>query len=374
MRYIGSKQRLLEPIAELAERHGVRAGTVLDIFSGTAVVARHFKRRGLRVIANDRMWLGWVLASAHVVPDAPPPGLAQLLREIEHAPPTSGLITRQYSPAGAAGRMYFRPEHARRIDAALERLARGRREGTIEPALLHAVLACVLAAADRVANISGTYGAFLKRWSGNTARPLALRAPEPPLPRPAGGPCEAHRADALDLVGRFEVDLLYIDPPYNGREYCANYHVLEAIARRPFLDDAAFEAFEASIYGKTGLQPYERSAFCSKRKVARAFETLVSRARARHIIVSYSEEGLLDAQQIRCALARATGCDPEEVEHLELPIRRFRSDADARRYRDARGRATQPRRYRQLEGRRRDELHEWLFHARSSRTAVAAGR
>ncbi len=373
MRYIGCKQRLLEPIAALVRACAPPGARVLDIFSGTAVVARHLKAHGYRVIANDRMHLAWVRAKAYVEADALAPGAAALLEEIERAPDLEGLITRQYSPAGRSGRMFFRPEHARRLDAALELLAARYAAGAIDESTLCALLAGLLDAADRVANISGTYGAYLKRWQSNTERPLAIAIPEPLPARPPGG-CAAVREDALRLVGTIDCDVLYVDPPYNGREYAANYHVLEAIALRPFLAPPALERFEATIYGKTGLFPYRRSDFCSKRRVARAFETLIARCRARHVIVSYNEEGLLSAEQIRHALAAGLGCDPRAVEHHRIALRRFRSDADGKAAQREDARTTRPRRYRRLEGRGRDEVHEWLFYAQRQNERTSARR
>ncbi|GIW73198.1 MAG: hypothetical protein KatS3mg102_2740 [Planctomycetota bacterium] len=265
---------------------------------------------------------------------------------------------------------FFRPQHARRIDAALEYLAAARAAGAISAGAFKLLLAGVVCGADRVANICGTYGAFLKRWQPNTAGPFALVLPLPP----AGPLGRAHCEDANQLVRRLEqpLDVLYIDPPYNGREYCANYHVLEVIARRPFLDAAALRRLEASIYGKTGLVPYERSRYCRRRQVAAALAELVAAAPARHVVVSYSEEGLLGAEEIRQALARGLGVAPSAIEHHRLSLRRFRSDADGRSARLDGERRTRPRRYRQLEGRGRDELQEWLFYAR--RPLAAAGR
>jgi adenine-specific DNA-methyltransferase len=363
VRFIGSKARLLGAIEELLCARGVAGGTLLDVFCGTSAVGRHFKERGFRVLANDRMRLAWVRAKALVEVDARPRGLTALVREVEAASDVDGLITRQYSPAGDAGRMYFTAGHARRIDAALELLAERRRVGALDDASLFLVLAGVLAGADKVANISGTYGAFLKRWQTNTRRLFRVEVPAPVRGRPRDG-CRAFRDDANELVRQQSCDVLYIDPPYNGREYSANYHVLEAIAARPFLVGDELAAFEASIYGKTGLLPYERSDFCSKRRVCNAFSDLIRGCRAEHVVVSYNEEGLLSADDIRGALARGLGAHPEAIEHHEVVIKRFRSDADDKSYRDAEGRCTKPRRYKRLTGRKRDELHEWLFYAR----------
>jgi adenine-specific DNA-methyltransferase len=87
---------------------------------------------------------------------------------------------------------------------------------------------------------------------------------------------------------------LYIDPPYNHRQYGANYHVLETIAR--------YDAPE--IRGVSGLRDYTRSDYCKRKHALAAFEDLIGNAKAKHILVSYSDEGILSLSQIKDALSK----------------------------------------------------------------------
>lgn len=356
MRYIGNKTKLLPAIEETLRARGVSGGTLLDIFAGTASVARHMKRLGFRVIANDRMQSSYVQQVAALEVSRRPRGIAGRLAELERAPDCEGLVTRQYSPAGRAGRRFFTEAHARRIDAALETLARWHARDEVSRPTLFLLLAAVIDAADRVANISGTYGAFLKSWQTNTRQPLALRLPEVIASKRK---CAAHRRDANEIVREVPCDVLYIDPPYNDREYSANYHVLEGIAERPFLDDPS--GYESEIYGKTGLRPYEKSAFCSPARCEAAFRDLVAGARARLVVVSYNEEGILSRAAIEGALC--DGLETRDVAFHPIRHRRFRSDADHAR-----------RRYKVLAGRARDEIAEWLIVAARPAAAAQAAR
>lgn len=346
MRYIGNKTKLLDEIEALLEAHGVRRGRMLDIFTGTGAVARRFRERGFEVFANDRMRASHVLARAALGPRVPVRRLAALLERLRAAPDEPGVIARRYSPRGREPRLFFTEANALRIDAALETLARWRTSGEATEAELYACLASVIDAADRVANISGTYGAFLKSWQSNALNALELRAPETP-PGPLG---RAFCEDANELARDVDCDVLYIDPPYNDREYAANYHVLEAVAARPFLDAAELAALEGSIYGKTGLRPYEKSAFCRPRHVEAAFRDLIAGCRAAHVVVSYSEEGLLSRAAIEGALRDGLGA--RDVDFRPVGYKRFRSDKDGA-----------SRRYKVLPGKARDEVHEWLFFA-----------
>lgn len=391
MRLIGNKTKLVPAIEDFLARRGVTSGTLLDVFAGTASVARHFRARGFRVRSNDLLWSSYVGQRAHVelagVPDlsgvlglAPVrrfgADLAAVVAFLNELAPEDGLIARQYAEGGPADRLFFSRDNGRRLDAVHAQLVAWRHARRLDDDGFYLLLALLLEAADRVANISGTYGAFLKQLQTNAREPLRLRAPELPHAGPAG---KAFREDANRLVRRVAVDTLYIDPPYNHRQYVKNYHVLEVLAELHTVDDVA--AYEAQIYGKTGLREFEDrlSSYCRRTARAReasceqAFRDLVASARAEHVVVSYSEEGILTREAIGRALAAAAGRREYDFarDHEEIAYRRFRSDKDHE------GRA-----YRVLEGRSKDEVREWLFYVHkprsrrgaSGRLAVAAHR
>lgn len=305
-------------------------------------------------------------------------------------PDHDGLLFRSFSPGGPAARMYFRPAHARRLDGLLEFLRRHYRKGALDRTELHYLLASVIDAADRRANISGTYGAFLKTWQSNTDGELRLEIPEITTPAEGNGTsrrvARGHRVyqeDANALIRRVEGDVLYVDPPYNRRQYAANYHVLEIMAEYHRVEDLS--AYEQTLYGKTGLRPYEdlRSDYCvpvgGRRRdgdVERAMRDLIENANVDHIVVSYNEEGLLDREQIGAMLAEFSGAGSFDYEKgfREVIHRRFRSDRD----REIGESAGPSRKYRVIEGKERNEISEWLFvasrSARSTRSRGAGSR
>ena len=162
----------------------------------------------------------------------------------------------------------------------------------------------MLLAADKVANTVGQYDAYLKNLGSttydengrhlvdsNVYGPLRLRMPV--LQFTAGA--TVIRADVNEVAGDHEADVAYLDPPYNERQYIDCYHVLDNIAlwNKP------------ELRGKT--RKFERDALkssYSRRSTAlEAFAQLVGRIRARHIVVSYSNEGLLSVDDLRETLA-----------------------------------------------------------------------
>ena len=141
-------------------------------------------------------------------------------------------------------------------------------------------------AAGRVANTPGVYASFVKTMQPNAPRPLELRPIEPTRRRKGAGACSAFRAPAarlLESVG--PVDLVYLDPPYNGRQYPAYYHIPELLALG--------WATPPEIRGKTGLIP---------------------------------DEGHLDRAAIE-EMLRERGL-PDSYAFHDRPYRRYRSDAD----------------------------------------------
>lgn len=409
MRLIGNKQRLLASIGEFLSVRGVRGGTFIDIFSGTASVGRYFKSQGFRVFANDRMSMCHAKAVAEVEVSVVPTfrglkdkysdvfrskafhnsfayqpatlGLADTLglAEAVHflgqlAEPREGLIYRNYAPGGGKGRRYFSDENARRIDGALAVLRDGHRQGYLDRAELHLLLSSLLDAADRVANIAGTYGAYLKSWQSNALKPMVCPVPEV---LPSAHNNQAFRQDANELIGQIKGDVLYLDPPYNRRQYPANYHVLEILAEHHEIDDLA--AYEARLYGKTGLRPYEdlRSEYCvapSERSrhgdVQQALRDLVLRANVDHVVVSYSEEGLLTREEIGSILARYSGSKSFNytTDMRSILYKRFCSDSD-RGVKEGKG----LRSYKVIEGKKRGEISEWLFYATRVKKRTRSG-
>ena len=387
MRYLGNKRHLLGDIEAAARSLGFTGGTVCDLFAGSARVGRHFRALGSKVVATDLMQSSYVLQQAHLEL-AGPPSFETLLREIDppeplgpeaigtalpadpeawlptrrvlahllSLPAIEGLLTRQYSPAGSMDRRYLRPENAGQADAILAALRDWRESGWVESPEFALLLATTIDAVDRVANISGTYGAFLKKWQSNAEQPLRMK-----LPALVEGPVgEANAADALEWIGGVTADLLYMDPPYNQRQYPANYHLLEVIARIPIEPDLI--AFEDSIYGKTGLVPWrdKASVLCSRRgtECRDAFREILRRTTIPRVVVSYSEEGIISRDEFEEMLAEYAGVARSRLGQVltEIPYRRFRSDADGRL-----SSIGTSRQYKELPGRGRNEVHEWLF-------------
>ena len=364
MRYIGNKTRLLSFITSAIERLGISRGTAHDAFAGTSAVGRALKERGWRVASSDLMTYSYVFQRAYVVAQGLPPitalratdpGLRSALRSARFRSQAMsrdgslGIVAeyleRWLEPHGgfftshfAGERMYFTRENAQRIDAIRTTLHAWHEAGLINDDAYYLLLAALIEGADRVANTAGVYAAFIKSWQPNALRPLQLTPLNPMKGVPGSS---AHRADAVDVARALgPIDLLYVDPPYNTRQYPGYYHVPELIAR-------GWGEKAPTLRGKTGLLPADgqRSAWCSARRVRQALRELLDATRARHVLVSYNSEGLLPEKVLKETLREASV--DGGVTCFRKTYRRYRADSDR-----------QGRRY------RADRLRELLVYAR----------
>ena len=322
MRYIGNKTRLLPFILRTLKRSGIGVGSVHDAFAGTASVSRALKEKGWRVHSSDLLMSSYVFQRAYVVAEVADPLLGDLARELSAVPPREAFISEHFSPSprsGTAGRMYFTPENAGRIDATREELEVWRKAGRIDEDSYYLLLAAIIEGADRVANTAGVYASYMKRWQTNAKRRFEV-VPEMPIRgAQSAGALLMDATDAARSIG--EVDLLYIDPPYNSRQYVAYYHIPEILAR-------GWSDTVPAIRGKVGLLAGEegRSQWSHGRRVQKLFSTLLSATGARHALISFNSEGHLAPDALQSLLRKASV--DGEVAHYTQRYRRYRADSE----------------------------------------------
>lgn len=281
IKYIGSKRRLVPHIVAIVSAvPGAR--TVLDLFTGTTRVAQGLKAEGFEVTTNDLASYSAVLAEAFIATDArtvPHDRIAALLAGLDALPDVDGYVTRTFCEESR----FFQPANGRRIDAiragidALDLTAS-------ERAIL---LTALLLAADRVDSTTGLQMAYLKQWSTRSARPLGLR-----MPLLLKGSGRALQEDARDCVRRPEgYDVAYLDPPYNQHSYFSNYHIWETLVR----GDAP------PAYGVARKREdcrATKSAFNRRPEAWGAMRDVLLGVRARHVVLSFSNEGFFTREAI----------------------------------------------------------------------------
>ena len=123
----------------------------------------------------------------------------------------------------------------------------------------------------------------MKEWDKRAFKKLTLEVPEIIKSN------ETHKVfdiDGLKVLDQIKgIDILYLDPPYNERQYAPNYHVLETIAKWD----------NPEIKGVTGMRPYEnqKSEFCNAKTGIKALGEIIKKNNFRHLLLSYNDEGIM---------------------------------------------------------------------------------
>lgn len=291
MRYIGSKNRILDFISSVIEEtYGdVSDAVFADLFSGTACVAEMFKRKGSKIISNDYLTFSYALQVAKIKINSLPVckiTYQQALDSLNELDGIDGFFAHEYTLEGTENkeyqRNYFSSSNAKKIDAICTQLKQWISCGDINSNMYYLLAASLVDAITKVSNTSGTYGAFLKIDDARKNKQIVLA----PIEISSNGKQnECYCEDILSVIHKVKGDILYLDPPYNSRQYPPYYHILETAV---LYDDP-------NIYGITGRRHYEEklSPFCMKDHALPAMVQIIRSADFPHIYISYSTDGLI---------------------------------------------------------------------------------
>ena len=313
IRYLGSKVRVLDDLALLIGDSGEEMGRFVDAFSGTGAVASIAADLGWDVHVNDHLRCARLLSSARMLATSDVSytalgGYCGAIDRLNAAENTEGFLWREYSPASSEHapkpRRYFTEENAARMDGmrtVIRSWCAGNIITRIEEDLL---LADLLEAASAVANTAGTFGCFLSEWSQTSLRPVQLKARDlrsTPVAFTAG------EVDVFSVQTEVE-DTVYLDPPYTKRQYAAYYHVLETLAHGD----------EPKVSGVTGLRPWRdrASLFCYKRRALPTMLKLIRQIRAERVLISYSDEGHIDLEELAGGLEPYGTVDVHQIRSI----------------------------------------------------------
>ncbi len=330
-RLIGSKHSVLNNLFEVIRKENITGGNFFDVFSGSTAVSRYFKKM-FSIISNDNLYFSYVLQRALIVPNKcptfdnlkiltlssePEERVYQVLEFLNKNEGAEGFVYNHYTPASknidGIERRYFSEANGKKIDGVRTKIENWFTNGYINEDEYFYLIASLLLAVQKVANISGTYGAFNKLWDPRANKFLTLKFMEIIASKFEH---KAFNKDSFDILDKINCDIAYIDPPYNSRQYIANYHMLETIAKYD----------NPKISGKTGMRDYtkkEKSVFCSKKTVGSALLNLLNGLKAKYVILSYNSEGLLSKDKITDIFKKSK---LNGVRLYEFPYRRFKSN------------------------------------------------
>jgi len=334
MRFIGNKEKLLDRIYQTVASTNIKDGSFCDFFSGTSNVGRFFKEKGYSVISSDLLYFSYVLQKAYIENNKEPKfkkalskikvsddtlfssSFDLMRRYLNNLDGIEGFIYKNYTEEGTSGtdfiRKYFTAENGKRIDAIRSKIEELKKTKLIDDTEYFVLLAALIESVPFYANISGVYAAFLKKYDPRSLKKLEVK----PMTFFTGSKKHnVYNGNSMDLVSKLDVDILYIDPPYNERQYAPNYHLLETIA----LYD------NPKIKGITGMRDYknQKSEFCNKQTAIIALDKIAKNARYKYLILSYNSEGIMPEKEILSTLGKYGKVEQKNIEYL-----RFKSNSN----------------------------------------------
>ena len=311
--YIGSKFQLIEWIDEtIKQKTGLgsfKGKIIADLFAGTGVVSNYFRNLGAVVLSNDAELYSSVITHA-VTCSEYNENCARVIRDLQTDKGTRvGFVTKNYSPHGESERMFFTVENAMRIDYMRWRLE-SMKENLNENDFKF-LLASLILSSDAVSNVPAVYGCYLKNFKAKANKSIELK-PIHTNAEPADKNSKTLNQDVMNL-DNLSADIVYLDPPYNERQYSKNYFPLNIIAGSPYTN--------VTLKGKTGIpEDCFLSSFCRKKEVEESIKKLFQKLKASWVFLSYSSESLVSRDRMVEILEKFG-----KVSIVERDYKRFKS-------------------------------------------------
>lgn len=268
-RYLGNKYKLLPFITKVVNEECSDINSVADIFAGTGAVSSAFTDKVL--ITNDLMysnyicnyaWFGAEEYDPHIIIDC-------VIRYNSLCDLEDNYMTENFSDT------YFSRDDCAKIGYIREDIECLYENGSINKRERAILITSLLYAMDKIANTCGHYDAYRKGIVFE--KTLELYVPLAEIHNTVDNQC--YNTDANELVKDISADLVYIDPPYNSRQYCDAYHLLENVAR--------WEKPEVFGVARKMDRSTMKSKYCTQ-SATEAFEQLIGDIKAKYILLSYN--------------------------------------------------------------------------------------
>jgi adenine-specific DNA-methyltransferase len=326
VRFIGSKNLLLKNIEYIINqniKNWQSLTTFCDIFSGTTVVARYFKKY-FRIISNDLLYFSYVMQRCYIQNNLTPSfdkikineNIINFLNKDVDIKKNYDkfFIYQNYSPNSFSKRRYLSNNNAITIDVIRKTIEDWKVNKSINDNEYYYLLSSLIESVPFVSNIAGTYGAYLKNWDKRSLKKIQLKVPEILNNKKKN---LSFNENANDLVKKIHGDIIYLDPPYNSRQYLPNYHLLETIAK-----------YDSPVLkGKTGIREYskEKSLYCQKSSAEDILYDLIKKSNFSYVILSYSTDGIIKESSLDKMLKSFS---KNNYRKYRFAYRRYKKDKD----------------------------------------------
>ena len=297
LNYIGCKHTLFDTLLFVCKENvdDMKNKTLMDLFAGTGTVGFNMLDHFKKCEANDLEYYSYIINYALLKCNYTE-NIKKRIEICNSLEAKEGLIYNNFSPTPTCERMFFTNNNATKADTIREYLNKQLELNKIDDNEYYFLLASLLVSIDKVANTSCVYGAYLKEFKKTALKDLVLKPIHTRVEINEENNVYNRLAETFAEPDSKYYDVIYMDPPYNQRQYSANYSPLNYIAH-----------YDKNIVlkGKTALiENYNKSNFCKKTEVKKAFTELINGVKCNYLIISYNNEGLLSIEEFQKILLK----------------------------------------------------------------------
>lgn len=308
--YLGNKRSLLplieKGVLEVKEDLNKEKVVSLDLFSGSGIVSRFLKQHSSLLISNDLELYSNIINKCYLTNNTDRPiNLLLYYNSIINTLKTKSLLTdgfihSMYSPKDDTSitkedRCFFTNRNAQYLDTVRQLIS------TLPKECHPYLIGPLLSEASIHANTSGVFKGFYKNadgvgqfgGEGKNALTRICSNIELKFPVCSNFNCDTllYQEDAMTLINKLpEVDMAYLDPPYNQHPYGSNYFMLNLLA----------EYKKPEIVSKVSGIPeiWNKSIFNSKKTSAQSLNQLLTNIKAKYVLVSFSDDGFISKEEM----------------------------------------------------------------------------
>ncbi len=265
-RYIGSKADLSDWIISIIQRN-CTGDIFADIFAGTAIISKNASKKYSKLIINDFLYSNNIIYKAFFDNnDWDREKLEQYIEKWNKK--DANKLKDNYFSLNFGGK-FFNLNDAKKIGAIREDLQLKKIFNEKEKNIL---LSSLIYSIDRIANTVGHYEAYFHKKDIPQQFTYQIIIPTPIKN------IDIYREDVNKLVKKIKADIVYIDPPYNSRQYSRFYHVLENLVKwdKPKLEGVALKP------------PAENMSEYCRTNAPKVFKELIDNLQCKFIAVSYN--------------------------------------------------------------------------------------
>lgn len=317
MRFLGNKESIVDEIELMLEDKKLISDNMVlfDCFMGTGSVSEHLKSK-INIIGNDSLEWCVVYSEGRINKNL------CTFRKLGFNPidffnsnceTKQGFFYENYTTAGS-DRMYFSEYNGGRIDYFRQKIEEWNQQELLSNIEYNFLLACLLESVSLVANVAGVYGAFLKHWDSRALKDIQFVEVN-----------SLNNNDALDasfynnfvedIISTVDADILYLDPPYTQNQYGTQYHLLETLIK---YDNPSI----SKVTGSRSTAPM-RSNWSKENKAHILLDYVLANTKAKHIVLSYSSDGIMSKQYIESVFKRYG--KEETFECREIQYKKYRN-------------------------------------------------